>query len=83
MEAKHGVRFLSLIHLPYVDFMSGVVIDPVHNLLLGKTKKMLKTWKEFNLLDEKDYTVLQERVDKMKVPSSMGRIPSKIASSFC
>ena len=82
MEAKHGVRFSSLIHLPYFDFISGVVIDPMHNLLLGTTKKMLKTWKEFNLLDEKDFTVLQQRVDKMKVPSSIGRIPSKIASSF-
>ena len=76
MEAKHGVRFSSLIHLPYFDFISGVVIDPMHNLLLGTTKKMLKTWKEFNLLDEKDYTVLQERVNKMKVPSSIGRIPA-------
>ena len=39
MEAKHGVRFSSLIHLPYFDFISGVVIDPMHNLLLGTTKK--------------------------------------------
>ena len=69
MEAKHGVQLSSLIHL------LGVVIDPMHNLLP-------KNWKEFNLLDEKDFTVLQHRFHKMKVSSSIGRIPSKIASSF-
>ena len=81
-ESASGVRFSSLIHLPYFDFISCVVIDPMHNLMLGTTKKMLKIWKELNLLDEKDFKVLQKRVNKLKVPSSIGRIPSKIASSF-
>ncbi|XP_068678691.1 uncharacterized protein [Montipora foliosa] len=81
-ESAYGVRFSSLIYLPYFDFISFVVIDPMHNLMLGTTRKMLKVWKELNLLDEKDFKVLQKRVNKLKVPSSIGRIPSKIASSF-
>ena len=81
-ESKYGVRFSSLIHLPYFDFISFVVIDPMHNLMLGTTKKMLKIWKEANLLGEKEFKLLQKRINKLKVPSSIGRIPSKIASSF-
>ena len=81
-ESVYGVRFSSLIHLPYFDFISCVVIDPMHNLMLGTTKKMLKIWKEVNILNEKDFKVLQKRINKLKVPSSIGRIPSKIASSF-
>lgn len=81
-ESKCGVRFSSLIHLPYFDFISFVVIDPMHNLMLGTTKKMLKIWKEENLLGDKELKDLQKRINKLKVPSSIGRIPSKIASSF-
>ena len=64
------------------NIISCVVIDPMHNLMLGTTKKMLKIWKEVNILNEKDFKVLQKRINKLKVPSSTGRIPSKIASSF-
>ena len=81
-ESVNGVWFSSLIHLPYFDFIACVVIDPMHNLMLGTTKKMLKIWKELNLLDEQDFKVLQKRINKLKVPSSIGRIPSKIASGF-
>ena len=41
-ESKYGVRFSSLIHLPYFEFISFVVIDPMHNLMLGTTKKIQK-----------------------------------------
>ena len=81
-ENVNGVRFSSLIHLPYFDFIACVIIDPMHNLMLGTTKKMFKIWKEMNLLDEQDFKVLQKRINQLKVPSSIGRIPSKIASSF-
>ena len=54
----------------------------MHNLMLGTTKKMLQIWKELNLPDEQDFKVLQKRINKLKVPSSIGRIPSKIASGF-
>lgn len=47
-ESVNGVRFSSLIYLPYFDFIACVVIDPMHNLMLGTTKKMLKIWKELN-----------------------------------
>ena len=47
---KHGVRFSSLIHHPYFDFIPSVLIDPTHDLLLGTTNKMVKTWKGLKLL---------------------------------
>ena len=76
------MRYYSLIHIPYFDFISFVVIHPMHNLMLGTTKKMLKIWKEENLLSEKEFSHLQSRIIKLKVPSSIGQILSKIASNF-
>ena len=58
------------------------MIDPMHNLMLGTPKKIIKIWKEENLLSEKEFSHLQRRINKLKVPSSIGRIPSKIASNF-
>ena len=43
---------------------------------------MIKLWIERGLLDPREYDTLQEAVDRIYVPSSLGRIPSKIASSF-
>ena len=54
----------------------------MHNLILGTTKRMLKIGKELNLLDDKDFKVLQKRINMLKVPSSIGRIPTKIASNL-
>jgi hypothetical protein len=57
----------------------------MHNLFLGTSKYMMKNvWLGGHspLLDRKYFSALQERVGKCIVPTSMGRIPHKIASSF-
>lgn len=77
-ESVNGVRFSALIYLPYFDFIACVVIDPMHNLMLGTTKKMLKIWKELNLLDEQDFKLLQKRMNKLKVPSSIGKFHQRL-----
>jgi len=66
------VRFSSLIHLPCFVFIPFVVIDPMHNLMLGTIKKMLKICKEENLLSEKDFSHRQKRINKLTVLSSIG-----------
>ena len=33
---KEGTRFTQLSRLPYFDLVRGVVIDPMHNLILGE-----------------------------------------------
>ena len=55
----------------------------MHNLFLGIakyfTKKILI---EKDILSTSDLSVIQERVNKMVVPSDIGRIPYKIETSF-
>lgn len=82
IEQSYGVRYSCLCELPYFDNISFVVIDPMHNLLLGTAKRMLKIWKEQNLLQDKDFKSLQEKVNEMITPAGIGRIPLKIASGF-
>ena len=36
MESETGVRYSVLLGLPYYDAIRMVLIDPIHNLFLGK-----------------------------------------------
>lgn len=54
----------------------------MHNLFLGIAKTTMKTWKETGALNEKDFAIIQKRVDAVEPPSEIGRIPSKIATGF-
>jgi len=38
--AKHGVRWTELARLPYFDIIRCSMIDPMHNLLLGKLLRL-------------------------------------------
>ena len=58
------------------------VVDPMHNLLLGTSKMMVELWKSSGILTIKDFELIQSRVDSFVCPSEVGRIPSKISSSF-
>ena len=58
------------------------IIDPMHNLLLGIAKIMVEPWKSINVLDTMDLDRIQARVDSFVCPNDVGRLPSKISSSF-
>lgn len=59
------------------------IIDPMHNLYLGTAKHVLRRiWHDNNMIDKKDYATIQECVDSVHVPPNLGRLPSKILSSF-
>ena len=58
------------------------VIDPMHNLLLGTSKMMVELWKFSNILTSVNFEAIQSKVDSFVCPSEVGRIPSKIYSSF-
>ena len=67
--------------LEYFDCISFSVIDPMHNLFQGTAKYMFKTiWAD--KLSKEDLKIIQSTVDAITVPTSLGRIPRKIASSF-
>ena len=85
VESEFGVRYSELLRLPYYLPIQFVVVDPMHNLFLGTAKTFLKNiWLEDErpLLSKSDMITVQERIDSIRVPSSIGRIPSKIASNF-
>ena len=42
--SQFGVRFSSLLDLPYLDSIRFYVVDPMHNLLLGTAKHMIQVW---------------------------------------
>ena len=83
MEKALGCRYSSLLDLPYFDPPTMLVIDPMHCLFLGLAKHFLKkALLGRGILSEKDLSIIQSRIDAMRVPSDIGRIPHKIQQAF-
>lgn len=82
IEQDTGVRYSVLTDLPYFDAPKMCVIDPMHNLLLGTAKHMVELWKGYNILSDKDFATVQERVDSFTSLPDVGRVPMKISSAF-
>ena len=82
-ESELGCRYSYLLKLPYFDPPTMLVVDAMHNLYLGLAKHFIK--KVFigrQILEDSHFEIIQKRVDAMKVPSDIGRIPHKIQTSF-
>ena len=77
MERKVGCRYSELLRLPYYDCIRFVIIDPMHNLLLGTAKHMFQTWTDKGILKPKDLKEIQY-IDRTVVPPDVGRIPNKL-----
>lgn len=82
IEQEYGTRYSILLELTYFDAPRMCIVDPMHNLLLGTAKHMVDIWKNAEVLTNKDLDVIQKRVDDFFMPSDVGRVPSKISSSF-
>ncbi len=61
------VAYLSF-KLPYVDPVAMCVIDPMHNLLLGTAKHMVRIWKERELIKQNQFEEIQSLVDSLWIP---------------
>lgn len=46
MERQTGVRWTELYNLPYFDPVRSTIVDPMHNLFLRTTKRMVEFWVE-------------------------------------
>ena len=80
---KYGIRWAELHRLPYFNAFRFTCIDPMHNLFLGTSKRMLeKAWLSTNKIDSKQLKSIQKVIDSIPIPSDIGRIPHKIASGF-
>lgn len=54
----------------------------MHNIYLGTAKHMMKVWRQLKIIKDEHLPIIQERVDEIKVPTGIGRIPYKIGSNF-
>ena len=82
-ESQAGLRYSSLLQLPYFDPPRMLVVDPMHNLFLGSAKCIMQCiWIEQKILTDCQFEIIQGRVDSITVPAGIGRIPLKIKSGF-
>ena len=80
LELEKGSRFTQLFFLPYYDSIRFAIIDPMHNLLLGTSKRILeKVWLENVPINRTDLETIQTRVNNFVLPRGVGRIPQKLA----
>lgn len=82
LEKQYGVRYSELLRLPYLDIIEHHVVDPMHNFLLGTAKHVMTIWKDKGILNGIQFESIQDKVDRMRIPSKIGRIPHKIVSNF-
>ena len=82
IEREFGVRYTELLRLPYFDTSRFIIVDPMHNMLLGNAKHITNVWKKMGLLSDSNFDSIQSHVDKFIVPTGVGRIPHKISSKF-
>ena len=62
----------------YYNCIRFVIIDPMHNLLLGTAKHMFSTWTDKGILKSQDLKCTQEHIDSIVVHPDVGRIPNKL-----
>ena len=58
------------------------IVNPMHNLLLGTAKRLMKKWMALEILDEKKLISVQKAVDGFMTPTDIGCVSLKIASKF-
>ena len=75
--SDYGVRYSILAQLPYFNIVRMHVIDPMHNVL-----HMMNLWMEQNILSKTQLKNISNMSSRINVPRCIGRLPSKIASSF-
>lgn len=82
IERNYGVKYSLLFELPYYDTVRFLALDPMHLLFLGIAKHTLKTWTTLGIINDSHFNIIQERVNKLFIPSTLGRIPLKLSSGF-
>lgn len=83
LESQHGCRYSVLLDLPYFDPIRMTIVDPMHNLLLGTARHVMKDiWIKQDIITKSNLKAMQEKMDRMKTPLDVGRIPRKVESGF-
>ncbi|OAD68588.1 hypothetical protein PHYBLDRAFT_173011 [Phycomyces blakesleeanus NRRL 1555(-)] len=66
----------------YFDIVRCMIIDPMHNHLLGTAKRMLERWVADGLIDNKKFVAMQKAVEKVVLPPDYMSLGTKIAKGF-
>lgn len=82
LTSLYGLRYSVFLLLPYFNVVRMYVVDPMHNLLLGTSKHVMQVWTEKKLIAKQEFSHIQQVVSTIIVPKQVGRIPTKIGSSF-
>lgn len=53
-ESMYGVRYSTLLLLPYFDPVRFTIVDIMHNVFLGTGKYMFKLWLSLDLLTKEN-----------------------------
>ena len=67
------MTYTELLRLPYYDPIKCHLIDHLHILLLGFTKKVFECWIEKGILNEKDLGKIGQLIEGVPIPSNVCR----------
>ena len=81
-KSKLGVRYSTLLSLPYFDPVRYTVVDMMHNLFLGTGKHIFKQWISLNLLTKHDLAAIENTINLFSLPHHLGRLPINISSNY-
>ena len=82
LESQCGYRFSALLNLPYFDTVRHHTIDPMHNLYLGTAKNMFKMWVNDGILNDKDLSMIEQRIKQIAIASDAGWVPRGFTSNW-
>ena len=77
-----GVRWTELFRLDYFCPIQNHLIDPLHCLYLGIARTMTKHYLKTELISKQHLDDIQVKMNEIRAPNTVGRIPQKIASGF-
>ena len=76
LEHQTGARYSQLFRLEYYDCIRFLIIDPMHNLLLGTAKHVMDVWREKGIITDENFHTIQVRIHDLQLPSDLGRSPA-------
>ncbi|KAL4258273.1 hypothetical protein AB1N83_009184 [Pleurotus pulmonarius] len=75
---QYATRWSELLRLPYFDICRMIIVDPMHNLLLGLVKThFYHIWIQQKVLRKtRELRRFHDLLAKLQIPSYLGRLPS-------
>ena len=81
-QSELGVRYSTLLALPYFDPVRFTAIDAMHNLFLGTAKHCFGLWVDKGFLTKQKLNDLECKAKMFCVPAGIGRLPCSFSSCY-